>query len=155
MDCGSQRSYHTKRVKDKLSLPVTSSQQLSIAAFGSSRGEPQWCETVHVVVHTKTGICQEVELFIVQHICDPLTAQRIKPCSRMYAHLAPLEFAESLNSGCPQVDKLIGPDLYWQIVTSKVIRGQEGPVAVSTTLGWVLSGPAQPTSVLYTYTACG
>ena len=37
---------------------------------------------------------------------------------------------------------LIGSDFYWDFITGRTIRGRSGPVAVETTLGWVLSGPA-------------
>ena len=40
------------------------------------------------------------------------------------------------------VDILIGVDQYWELTTGKTHRGSEGPVAVETELGWVLSGPA-------------
>jgi len=36
---------------------------------------------------------------------------------------------------------LVGSDLYWQLTTGEVVRGQTGPVAINTKLGWVLSGP--------------
>ena len=40
------------------------------------------------------------------------------------------------------IDLLIGADFYWQFVTGITVRGQEpGPVALSTRLGYVLSGP--------------
>ena len=35
---------------------------------------------------------------------------------------------------------LIGLDSYWSFVTRKVRRGEAGPIAISTQLGWVLSG---------------
>ena len=55
MDSGSQKSYLTQRVKELLSLPVTDSQHLSIAAFGSTRGEPKLCEVVRLAVRTKSA----------------------------------------------------------------------------------------------------
>ena len=39
---------------------------------------------------------------------------------------------------------LIGSDYYWKFVPGESIRGWKGPVAVGTTLGWVLPGPAKP-----------
>ena len=36
---------------------------------------------------------------------------------------------------------LIGSDFYWQLTTREIIRGQTGPIAINTKLGWVLSGP--------------
>ena len=38
---------------------------------------------------------------------------------------------------------LIGLELYWDLVTGETIQGQCGPMAISTKLGWVLSGPAE------------
>ena len=40
------------------------------------------------------------------------------------------------------MDMLIGSDFYRDFVTGEIIHGQSGPVAVRTTWGWVLSGPA-------------
>ena len=40
------------------------------------------------------------------------------------------------------IDVLIGSDYYWQLVSGRVVRGDDGPVALHTNLGWVLTGPA-------------
>ena len=77
------------------------------------------------------------------HICDPLVRQNVEHCLKTYAHLANLDLTDIPQGNNLQVDMLIGSDLYWQFVTGEVVRGQEGPVAVGTTLGWVLSGPAE------------
>ena len=39
-----------------------------------------------------------------------------------------------------EVDVLIGSDHYWELATGEVRRGDSGPVAIKTRLGWVLSG---------------
>ena len=39
---------------------------------------------------------------------------------------------------------LIGSDYYWDLATGEVCRGESGPVAINTRLGWVLSGPTPP-----------
>ena len=36
---------------------------------------------------------------------------------------------------------LIGSDHYWQLVTGTVVRGTDDPVAIHTSLGWVLTDP--------------
>ena len=36
-------------------------------------------------------------------------------------------------------DILIGSEYYWDLVTGETKRGKDGPVAVQTRLGWVLS----------------
>lgn len=60
----------------------------------------------------------------------------------MYSHLTPLDLADVSEEETLEVDMLIGSDFYWEFVTGEIIRGPSGPVAVKTTLGWVLSGPA-------------
>ena len=87
-------------------------------------------------VRTKSGGRQELDLFVVPHICDPLTTQTVGTCSRMYNHLAQLDLADISQNETLEVDMLIGSDFYWQFVTGETIRGQSGPVAVGTTLGW-------------------
>ena len=36
---------------------------------------------------------------------------------------------------------LIGSNCYWSLVTGEVVKAEEGPVAVQSKLGWLLSGP--------------
>ena len=42
-----------------------------------------------------------------------------------------------------EVDLLIGSDFYWDFVSGEMRRGDKGPVAAKTTLGWILSGPTE------------
>ena len=56
------------------------------------------------------------------------------------------------GSALVEVDLLIGSDYYWQPITGEIRRGEDGPVALQTRFGWVLSGPmavaSQETSVV-------
>ena len=45
------------------------------------------------------------------------------------------------------IDILIDCDHHWDLVTGDVIRKDNGPIAVHTKLGWVLSGPVEDFSV--------
>ena len=93
-------------------------------------------------IRTRSGPDLTVNFFVVPHICDPLSVQ-----------LAPNEISLSPTSTlltavmALEVDLLIGSDVYWDIVTGKIVRGRDGLVAVNTRLGWVLSGPVQTTDV--------
>ena len=80
-------------------------------------------------------------LFSVAHICDPLTAQPISLCAEKYSHLSKLDLVDVSNGEAQlEIDVLIGSDYYWELTTGKIRRGQSGPVAIHTRLGWVLSG---------------
>ena len=70
-------------------------------------------------------------------------AQPIDLCTTKYKHLADLDLADTSSDGASMnVDLLIGSDCYWTLVTGEIRRGDTGPVAVHTRLGWVLSGVA-------------
>ena len=54
-----------------------------------------------------------------------------------------LELADSGNGGL-EVDILLGADVYWEIVSGNMRRGENyGPVTLGSKLGWTLSGPVQ------------
>ena len=63
----------------------------------------------------------------------------------MYSHISQLDLADTSQDETMEVDMLIGSDYYWEFMTGEMVRGRDGPVAVNTTLGWVLSGPAETT----------
>ena len=66
------------------------------------------------------------------------------------------------SDGQEQLDVsiLIGGDQYWSFITGETRRGQSGPVAIRSNLGWVLSGPVgfatqdNPCSTLITHSLC-
>ena len=82
---------------------------------------------------------------MVPHICEPLTIQPIGKCLELHPHISELDLADNPMDETCEIDMLIGSDFYWEFVTGEVVRGGEGPVAVNTTLGWMLSGPANLT----------
>ena len=54
-----------------------------------------------------------------------------------------MELADSAEvSDVLEIDILIGSDSYWSQLTEQVIRGDSGPTAIHTKVGWILSGPA-------------
>ena len=75
-------------------------------------------------------------------ICSPLKDQAVQFAQQSFDHLADLKFADRPTEDCDsEVDLLIGNDSYWSYFTEDVRRGESGPVAMETGLGWVLSGP--------------
>ncbi len=115
---------------------------MSILTFGSSEERPRVCKLVTLGVFLKNGQTKHLKVFTVPPICEPLSYQLIAFCQQNYAHLSDLDLADHSDS-CSKsdVDILIGSDQYWEVITGKTCRGRGGPVAIHTTLGWVLSGP--------------
>ena len=69
-----------------------------------------------------------------------------------YPHLQDLELADDcpVDHNSDTIDVLIGSDHYWDVVTGGIIRGIDGSVAISTNLGWLLSGPSESMEGGYT-----
>lgn len=140
LDLGSQRSYITQQAAVSLQLSSKESQQMSIVTFGSPATQAN-CDLVHVLMKT---LCGEMELRLLTTpiICEPLNTQHISLCRSSCEHISGLVLADEFDQDdITGVDVLLGADYYWELATGQVRRGDNGPIAVETKLGWVLSGP--------------
>ena len=145
MDSGSQLTYVTTRTKELLQLPLKGIENVCIKTFGAPEGQDTLCDVVEISTVTREGENLIFSALVVPFICNPLTSQPIDLSRNSYEHLHGLELADSADVGDTlEIDLLIGSDVYWNLATGKVIRGKEGPLAVHTKVGWVLSGPTVP-----------
>ena len=148
LDTGSQRTYVTCRLRDELNLPTIRTESLRIKTFGSTESYEASCNVVQLGLMTRHDGVIEMTALVVPCICNPLTAQPIGYSQERYDHLMGLDLSDSANaSESLDIDMLIGSDLYWQLVTGSIIRGEHGPTAIQTKVGWVLSGPTEPQDV--------
>ena len=143
LDSGSQKSYISERARGLLHLDAIGERSLSIATIESHRGSMKVCPIVTVGVRLRGYPPMSLSLYVVPTICERLAGQPIAVCLGQHPHLLGLELADfsSSESSLP-VDVLIGFDYYWEFVTGSVCRGTNGPTAIHTKLGWVLSGPS-------------
>lgn len=76
-------------------------------------------------------------------ICAPISNQIIEFTQANYPHLQCLRLADSSHGSEElNIDILIGADFYWHFVSGAIVRGPgSAPIALSTKLGYVLSGP--------------
>ena len=149
-DNGSQRSYVTNNLKSNLNLKPYKTETLHLNTFGDQRYRKQSCEVVKLRLH-KSGH-EEIEITALSFpvICSSVSS---KIDIRKFPHLECLELADDFdNGGGDSIDILIGADNYWNIVEGDTVRGESGPIAVRSKLGWLLSGPggipAQSNAVL-------
>ena len=137
-DTGSQRSYITNSVQAKLKLEPIKKETLHLNTFGDNKFTRQSCEVYKLVIENKNG-GKGVELTTVNFpiICSPLRSR----VNIDYTHLDGLELADYSNdNNSDSIDILIGADHYWDVVTGDIVRGESGPTAISSKLGWLLSG---------------
>lgn len=142
-DNGSQRSYITDSVCSRLNLKPSTSEKLHRNTFGETKFTNRKCEVFQVNLkrpNEKKSLIINALKFPV--ICSPLPFL----VDTDYPHLEGLELADQLVDTSDSIDILVGSGFCWQIVTGETIRGEEGPVAVSSELGWLLSGPVSGTT---------
>lgn len=139
-DSGSQLSYVTKTLKERLGISPIRKEKLHLNTFGSASFDSRSCDVVKFQIEALNG--GEV-LDIVAHtspvICSSLPAV-VNACE--YEHLNGLELADGESPDSRKsIDLLVGSDYYWSIVTGDTVVGDVGPVALGSKLGWLLSGP--------------
>ena len=148
-DTGAQRSYIIQETVNALKLQTVKTERLKIATFGDKKQELEAVNLVELaLIKPETGFETTLNAFAVPHICANVQGQDLLQVKENYPCFRDIEFADSCPINGPmQIDLLIGSDYIWNFFDGKTIRGEEsgqgGPVAVSTRVGWVLSGPVE------------
>ena len=96
----------------------------------------------------ETGFAMTLNAFSVPRICSDLQGQDLHWVKETYQRFKDIDLADTCTDGGPmQIDLLIGSDYIWNFFDGKTIQGEEsgqgGLVAVTTKVGWVLSGPVE------------
>jgi len=140
LDEGAQRSFITKDLADDLGAKPVSTQNISMSSFGSTEHSLRRLEVTTVDVITEQGDKIPLRVLVVPHIATPLKRQHNADINNM-PHLRGLRLAHPVSSGNFSINLLIGADHYWDIVQDTIIRGDRGPTAMQSKLGYLLSGP--------------
>lgn len=141
-DSGSQRSYVSLDLCSKLSLQALRKERVNIKTFGDDDWKIRELEVFQMKIKHRNGngFCL-IEAYGVPKVCGPLTKQDIEFTKKRYTHIECLGLADRNIAGKDlEVNVLIGLDFYHDFFTGNRETGLEGPVALETRLGWVLSG---------------
>ena len=107
--------------------------------FGGNEFKPQ-SHNVFKLYLQRPGSEESIEIVATSFpvICSSLPT----PINlTQFAHLKDLELADCPDNPSGAIDVLICSDFYWNVVGKEVIRGDKGPIAVKSKLGWLVSGP--------------
>ena len=121
---GSHRSYMTEDVMKKLQLKTKIKETLNLNTFD---------------IELNDGQLAVVNAPLYPELCSPLPT--LVEVDSFLPYLQGLELPDEVDKGSnDNINVLIGPDQYYNIVLGDVIRGEHGPVAVKSKLGWVFLG---------------
>ena len=139
-DEGSQRSFLTSNLADLLGLQSSHREDIHLASFGAKTPTSQQLEVASVNLKTRTGALVPLSVLIVPDIAVPLTNTINREVTQL-PYLNGLPLAHPVTSDEHfNISLLIGVDHYWDIVDDNIIRG-DGPTAMGSKLGYLLSGP--------------
>ena len=138
-DTGSQRTYITNSLKSRLGLKPVEKESLRLNTLGDDRVRKETCDIVKLSLQKGDGERVDVAALSFPVICSSLP---LKVEVNAYPHIEGLALADAFDDqDSGSIDVLIGSDNYWNFVTGETIRGDYGRTAISSKLGWLLSGP--------------
>ena len=142
-DTGSHKSFISAEAVSRIGLRPVRKEKLGITTFGSMLAEVKTRDVVEVCLVPMRGKKKvTLQCFVVDEI---FSISNVHPeiVRENYPHLHEIWFSDICrHKERLQVDILIGSDNLWNFQESEIRRGGPNePVAIKTTLGWVLSGP--------------
>ena len=145
-DSGSQKTFISAKAVDRLALKPLREECLGIKTFGQSEPEIKKRSVYELSLEPLRNDDRNVrvEAFLVDDICT-ISNIHVEEVKRNYKHLRDIYFSDvSKAEDLLEIDILVGSNYLWCFQDGKFIRGgQEEPVAIKTSLGWVLSGPVK------------
>ena len=122
IDTGSQKTFITHCLKNKLQLKAAQNEILDVTTFGSTKGNPKSYE---VVTLTLNAVNKDVKItaLVTPIICPPLSSTQR---TEILVEFKALAFAYLLNAeGDRLIDILIRNDHYAQIILGNIKRNHE------------------------------
>ncbi|XP_064481411.1 uncharacterized protein LOC135394547 [Ornithodoros turicata] len=143
IDGGSQRTFIKKPLSRKMQLPIVGREDLAINTVGKA-GKQSLHSRVSVTLRSQYT-SQEVsfEALEIPEICIsnlPHIDVKALDCLRNTG----IQLADVAVASVPstEISILLGADFYGAVVTGKQMRLQGNLIALETTFGWTLQGPA-------------
>jgi len=139
-DEGAQRSFITQELADTLELQPIRQEVIAVSTFGAQVSMPKKFAVSTIHIHTVNGGQIPVSVLVVPKLAAPVR-------NSIHAHLNDLPYLSGLTLAHPvtsdenfRISVLIGADHYWEFIQDHIVRG-DGPTAVQSRLGYLLSGP--------------
>uniref|UniRef100_A0A5S6Q835 DUF1758 domain-containing protein n=1 Tax=Trichuris muris TaxID=70415 RepID=A0A5S6Q835_TRIMR len=140
-DAGSQRSFIRKQLADDLGLKGPM-ETVRIATFGKHGGSLERVRKVTfslAPVNDGAAVGQWMNALCLRQLCSPVEANL--SLEKRWSHIHGLNLADQFPRGKSEIDVLVGLDFYYDFMENVVRRGKHNePLAVRSTLGWILCG---------------
>ncbi|XP_062614769.1 uncharacterized protein LOC134276539 [Saccostrea cucullata] len=147
MDSGSQRTYITENLAEKLKLKILTTEKISLITFGAEKPKIVKTPKVSLKVKLKDRHFLSIEANVVPNITGTVQRKPIPKdvqlkCQSLWKNL---QLADTLpvNFENSTIDILIGNDYYLDLILPERIEIQKGFYLLASRLGWILTGRTQ------------
>ena len=106
-DSGSQRSYISTEIRNRLKLPTLRTERLVINTFGNQDAQIKNIDVVPLTIICPDRKLITVECLCTSMICADVTNQNTRFVSTNYVHLKNLNLADCSRDGNKKIDVLI------------------------------------------------
>ena len=144
LDCGSQRTYITSGLAQKLGLKGEREQSIKLVTFGSEKPTIIKTKVTHLCLKLSNRSFMEVCANIVPVISGTVSRKTMKiPENSQLDHLLNgFKLADNIprEDESNSIELLIGNDYYMDLILPQKIEAQPGLYLLSSKLGWILTG---------------
>ncbi|XP_062582984.1 uncharacterized protein LOC134244753 [Saccostrea cucullata] len=147
MDSGSQRTYITENLAEKLKLKILTTEKISLITFGAEKPKIVKTPKVSLKMKLKDRLYLSIEANVVPSITGTVQRKPIPKdvqlkCQSLWKNL---QLADTLpvNFENSTIDILIGNDYYLDLILPERIEIQKGFYLLASRLGWILTGRTQ------------
>ena len=163
LDTGSQRTYITEKLGEKLQLQIKGSETLTVYTFSTSKPRQLQTPVTELRLLTKDGSPLNLGINVVPNITG--TLQRACFDTKKIEHLVKkIPFADSIPTSreTASTELLLGTDFYCDIFSGDIPMKQviPGLTLIAFKLGWILTGRVKcheaqtaPSVSMLTYTS--
>jgi len=138
-DTGAQRTLVSQSFADKVNAASKGHESIAISGIEDRYHSERRIHKVSLDIECRDGSVQSIDALVLSTITASLRSKNNQV--HRYKYLAELPLAHPKNTDERfEVDILIGSDYYWEFVEDEIIRG-EGPTAMKSRVGYLLSGP--------------
>ena len=148
---GSQR--YVQDLANKIGAQPFKKEELLVSTFGHDKRTKANFKMVRVCLMANgEGIIINP---LVTPVIPPLIFTHVQDDDLNFPYFRGLRLADPVRTRGPlEIDIIIGNDYYGSLVTREIIKG-DGPMAMNSKFGWLLSGPAiqaeRPTEIVETH----
>ncbi|XP_041981003.1 uncharacterized protein LOC121734457 [Aricia agestis] len=145
IDSGSMKDIITRECCDRLNLPLFSAQNAQVSGLGDVVNNPCGLTNLKLISRLNDKVRFDLQPYVVDRITSELPSCKVDISSLSY--LKDLPLADNYYYQPGTIDMILGCEVFARILLQrKFSRGSNEPIAIETTLGFLILGKAQTAS---------